>query len=384
MKFLLIAGYPDSILNFRGPLIAALQAQGLTVHVAAPDLPMDSPLRQRLDARGLVVHDIPLQRVGMNPWHDLRSLLHLYCLMRRVRPDFVLAYTIKPVIYGLLAAFLARVPRRFALITGLGYAFQGQADSGAGGRGLLRSLARRLYGLALRGARGTFFQNPDDEALFRELGILGAAARTVVVNGSGVDISEYAVSALPVLAEGEGPCFLLIARLLGDKGVREYAAAAASVKSRHPQAVFRLVGWIDANPDAIRQQELEAWTQAGVIEYLGRLSDVRPAIAASSVYVLPSYREGTPRTVLEAMAMGRAIITTDAPGCRETVVDGDNGFLVAVRSVDELASAMERFIQDPALVQRMGARSRVIAEQKYDVNAVNASMLREMGIGAGR
>lgn len=384
MKFLLIAGYPDSILNFRGPLIAALQAQGLTVHAAAPDLPMDSPLRQRLEARGLVVHDIPLQRVGMNPWHDLRSLLNLYCLMRRVRPDFVLAYTIKPVIYGLLAAVLARVPRRFALITGLGYAFQGQADSGAGGRGLLRSLARRLYGLALRGAQGTFFQNPDDEALFRELGILGAAARTVVVNGSGVDISEYAVSALPALAEGEGPCFLLIARLLGDKGVREYAEAAACIKSRHPQAVFRLVGWIDANPDAIRQQELEAWTQAGVIEYLGRLSDVRPAIAASSVYVLPSYREGTPRTVLEAMAMGRAIITTDAPGCRETVVDGDNGFLVAVRSVDELASAMERFIQDPALVQRMGARSRVIAEQKYDVNAVNASMLREMGIGAGR
>lgn len=384
--FLLIASYPDSLLNFRGHLLDALRARGLKVHVAAPDLPPGSLLRRQLEECGVQVHNIPLRRAGMNPLSDLFTLLKLWRLMRRIQPDYVLGYTIKPVIYGILAATLARVPHRFALITGLGYAFQGQDDgaepAGKNQRGLLRALVQGLYALALRGAQIVFFQNPDDEALFRQQGILHASTASVVVNGSGVDVSEYAVSALPVVTAESGPHFLLIARLLGDKGVREYAAAARRIKARYPQAVFYLVGWIDENPDAIRQQELDAWVAEGVLEYLGRLSDVRSAIADCSVYVLPSYREGTPRTVLEAMAMGRAIITTDAPGCRETVVQGDNGFLVPVKSVDSLVAAMERFIKEPELILLMGQRSRRIAEEKYDVNAVNAVMLREMGITA--
>lgn len=374
MTLLLIAGFPDSLLHFRGPLLDALLSHGLTVHVAAPDLPVGSPMRQQLEAKGLQVHDIPLRRTGMNPLADFVTLLHLQRLMRRIQPDHVLGYTIKPVIYGSLAALLARVPRRFALITGLGYAFQGQED-GSDSRGLLRSLVQRLYALALRRTHKVFFQNPDDQALFRSLGILRPAAPSCVVNGSGVDVAQYAVAPLP-----SAPRFLLIARLLGDKGVREYAEAARQVRARHPEAVFSLVGWIDENPDAIKQQELDAWVADGTFEYLGRLKDVRPAIADCSVYVLPSYREGTPRTVLEAMAMGRAIITTDAPGCRETVVDGDNGFLVPVKAVDELAAAMLRFIDEPELAMRMGERSRQIAEAKYDVHRVNAVMLKEMGI----
>ncbi|MDI1300850.1 MAG: glycosyltransferase family 4 protein [bacterium] len=386
MTFLLLAGFPDSLLNFRGPLLQALLAQGLSVHVAAPDLPVGSAMRLRLESRGITVHEISLHRTGMNPLADVASLLDLWRLMRRIQPDYVLGYTIKPVIYGTLVATLARVPHRFALITGLGYAFQGQDDgaepAGKDQRGLLRALVQGLYALALRGALKVFFQNPDDEALFRQQGILRASAASVVVNGSGVDVSEYAVSALPPVTAESGPHFLLIARLLGGKGVREYATAARRIKARYPQAVFRLVGWIDENPDAIRQQELDTWVAEGVLEYLGRLSDVRAAIADCSVYVLPSYREGTPRTVLEAMAMGRAIITTDAPGCRETVVQGDNGFLVPVKSVDALVAAMERLINEPELIARMGQRSRRIAEEKYDVNAVNAVMLREMGITA--
>ncbi|MFD2405045.1 glycosyltransferase [Azorhizophilus paspali] len=173
---------------------------------------------------------------------------------------------------------------------------------------------------------------------------------------------------------------MLIARLLGDKGVREYAAAARQVKNRCPAALFSLVGWIDDNPDAIGQAELDGWLADGTLHYLGRLDDVRPAIAACSVYVLPSYREGTPRTVLEAMAMGRAVITTDAPGCRETVVDGDNGFRVPVKAVDELVWAMQRFVEEPALAVRMGARSRQLAEEKYDVQRINARLLQEMGL----
>ncbi|RTZ42332.1 glycosyltransferase family 1 protein [Candidimonas sp. SYP-B2681] len=374
MKFLLIAGFPDSLLQFRGPLIDALLAAGLQVHIAAPDLPADDPMRRRLEDKGLEVHDIPLRRTGMRPMADLKCALHLWRLMRQIKPDFVLGYTIKPVIYGSLAGWLAQVPHRFALITGLGYAFQGQ-DDGKSSRRLLRWLVQGLYSLGLRKVHKVFFQNPDDEALFRTLRILRPDTRSCVVNGSGVNVAEHPQAALPV-----EPHFLLIARLLGDKGVREYAQAAARIRTRRPDVVFSLVGWIDENPDAITAAELDTWIEQGTVNYWGRLSDVRPAIAACNVYVLPSYREGTPRTVLEAMAMGRAVITTDAPGCRETVIDGANGFLVPVRSVDALAAAMQRFLNEPALARRMGAKSREVAEDRYDVNKVNAIMLREMGI----
>jgi glycosyltransferase involved in cell wall biosynthesis len=330
-------------------------------------------LRDRLEGQGVVVHDMPLGRTGLNPLADLRSLLFLLSLMRRVRPDMVLGYTIKPVIYGTLAATLAGVPRRFALITGLGHAFQERQEGG-----WLRALVQKLYGVALRGAHKVFFQNPDDEALFRQLGLVGPGTGTIVVNGSGVDVSEYTAAPVP-----EEHSFLLIARLLGDKGVREYADAARRIKQLHPATRFRLVGWIDDNPNSIRQSELDAWTGEGTLEHLGRLNDVRPAIAQSSVFVLPSYyREGTPRTVLEAMAMGRAIITTDMPGCRETVVNSENGYLVPPRSVDALVGAMLQFVEKPGLASAMGRRSRQIAENKYDVHAVNAVMLGEMGLGS--
>jgi glycosyltransferase involved in cell wall biosynthesis len=374
MKFLLIAGYPDSLLNFRGPLIDALLDAGLDVHVAAPDLPAGSEVRQKLESRGVSVHEVVLKRTGMNPITDFVTFYQLRRLMRRIRPDYMMGYTVKPVIYGSLAAWSVGVPRRFALITGLGYAFQAQSQSGRSYTPLL-SLVRKLYELALAKTHKVFFQNPDDETLFRSLGILQRGRASTVLNGSGVDISMYTVTTLP-----ETPHFLLIARLLGDKGVREYVYAAREVKAKQPTAVFSLVGWIDDNPDAVNQQELDSWIEEGIVNYKGKLADVRPAINDCSVYVLPSYREGTPRTVLEAMAMGRPVITTDAPGCRETVVHGDNGFLVPVKSVPELVEAMLQLIERPELVRKMGARSRQIAEQKYDVHKVNVHMLTEMGI----
>lgn len=371
MKFLVVAGFAESLVGFRGPLIAALQKRDLQVHVAAPELTPGCAIRLQLEAQGLVVHCISMQRVGTNPFADLRALLSLFLLMRKIKPLWVLGYTVKPVIYGSLAAWLAGVSSRFALITGLGYAFQGD-----GQRGRLQQLVQRLYALALGKVHKVFFQNPDDEALFRKRGILSAGTPSYVVNGSGVDVANFNVAPLPV-----GPVrFVLIARLLGDKGVREYARAARRIRDRNPEVEFALVGWIDSNPDAIEKCELDAWIAEGTLSYLGRLSDVRPAIAESSVYVLPSYREGTPRTVLEAMAMGRPVITTDAPGCRETVVDGDNGFLVPVKSVDALEQAMLKFIENPELVLQMGRRARQVAEEKYDVRKVNAVMLREMGI----
>lgn len=370
--FLLVASFPDSIIQFRGQLIKSLLDSGCKVHIAVPGLDPGSEIFIKLNMLGVVVHDIPLQRTGVNPVRDLHLLFVLYKLINRINAEYVLSYTVKPVIYSTLASWFARVPNRFALITGLGYAFTGEPT---GPRRLLRRFIQNLYRFSLSCADKVFFQNPDDELLFRELGLLKASVPSCIVNGSGVDVSEYQVSPLP-----SQPVFLLIARLLGDKGVREYAAAAMQVRPRYPSARFLLVGWIDDNPDAISQLELDSWVESGVIEYLGKLSDVRPAINQSSIYVLPSYREGTPRTVLEAMAMGRAIITTDAPGCRETVVDGDNGFLVPVRNVPMLVEAMLDLASNPEVVAHMGARSRLIAEKKYDVHNVNAIMLREMGL----
>lgn len=370
--FLLVASFPDSLIKFRGPLIEALIQAGCSVHVAVPGLDAGSAIASHLSGLDVTVHDIPLERTGLNPVKDLSALLTLRKLVVQISADYVLGYTIKPVIYGTLAAWLGGVRHRFALITGLGYAFTGEAT---GLRKVLRALIQKLYRFSLSRNRLVFFQNPDDESLFRQLNLLKPAIPSRVVNGSGVDVAEYAVSPLP-----EAPVFLLIARLLGDKGVREYAQAAALVKAQYPESVFRLVGWIDDNPDAISQQELDEWVASGTVEFLGKLADVRPAIADSSVYVLPSYREGTPRTVLEAMAMGRAVITTDAPGCRETVVDGDNGYLVPVQDVAELADAMMKLIENPDRIATMGARSRQVAEEKYDVHKVNAVMLKEMGL----
>ncbi|MGB0538730.1 MAG: glycosyltransferase family 4 protein, partial [Alloalcanivorax venustensis] len=370
--FFVVASFPHSLIQFRGPLLDALLAAGKDVHVAVPDLAPGGEIAVTLSNKGVRVHHIPLQRTGLNPVRDLRLLLSLVVLMLRLRPRYVLSYTIKPVVYGSIAAWLAGVEHRFALVTGLGYAFTGTAS---GKRALLRRLIQRLYRFALKRTHRVFFQNPDDEALFREFELLPEIVPSSVVNGSGVDVAEYSVAPLP-----DNPSFLLIARLLGDKGVREYAQAAQLVKAVYPEAVFRLVGWIDDNPDVITQRELDQWVDSGLLEFLGRLDDVRPAISDCSVYVLPSYREGTPRTVLEAMAMGRAVITTDAPGCRETVVDGDNGFLVPVKDVNALADAMIKMVATPGLAASMGERSRRIAEEKYDVHKVNAAMLEGMGI----
>lgn len=374
MKVLIVAGFADSLIGFRKPFIIALLEKGLKVYVAAPELLVNQVVMSELTALGVIAHDIPMQRTGMNPLADLRTLLALWQLIRCIKPCYFLGYTIKPVIYGTLAAWLAGVPQRFALITGLGFAFMGEEDNQ---RSRVRAVVQGLYRTALRHCQTVFFQNPDDEALFRQLKIVSAQAKTCVVNGSGVDVTQFEVAPF---SEQPALRFLLIARLLGDKGVREYAQAAEQVKQQYPNAQFDLVGWIDANPNTITQLELDQWVAAGTVNFLGRLSDVRLAIQASSVYVLPSYREGTPRTVLEAMAMGRAVITTDAPGCRETVVDGDNGFLIPVKDADALAQAMLRFIEQPELITQMGQRSRAIAEEKYDVHKVNAQMLKGMGL----
>tara|TARA_R110002124_G_scaffold76753_1_gene205520 strand:+ start:21211 stop:22335 length:1125 start_codon:yes stop_codon:yes gene_type:complete len=370
---LILASLSTSLRNFRGPLIAELAEAGHKVHVAAPDLLQDQETCEWLQERGVECHDVPLSRAGLRPTADLGTLFALCRLMTKLRPDLFLGYTIKPVIWGLIAARITGVSRRVALITGLGYSFTGQAR---GKRAVVQKLARGLYAQALKGATLAFFQNPDDRDTFRQMGLLPEGTPVVVVNGSGVDTEIYAPVPLP-----QCPIrFLLIARLLGDKGIREYVCAARILRDAWPDAEFHLVGGLDPNPDGIASEEVQRWHDNRDIIWHGALSDVRPAIAAAQVYVLPSYREGMPRTVLEAMSMGRAIVTTDAPGCRETVRDGENGFLVPVQDARSLADAMRRFLEAPDLATTMGAAARRIAVEKYDVHKVNDAMIRAIGL----
>ncbi|KGF25800.1 glycosyltransferase family 4 protein [Oligella urethralis] len=381
-KFCLIASFPMSVLKFRGDLLKDLSKKGLEIHIILPNLndSIDYELRNIFASFDYHLHEVSLQRTGLNPLADIKTLYQIFKKLKEIRPDYVLAYTIKPVLYGMLAARFANVPKRFALITGLGYAFQG-IDDNDHKSSKLQKIIFMMYKASLKKTQNVIFQNPDDMHLFRKLGILSHSAKSCVVNGSGVNTEVFQEEAFPLNSEGVvQPHFLLIARLLGDKGVREYAEAAKQIKIKYPEAMFSLVGWIDTNPDAIAQAELDEWVSDGRLNYLGKLTDVRAAISGSSIYVLPSYREGTPRTVLEAMSMGRPIITTDAPGCRETVVNGENGFLIDVKSVSSLIKAMEKFIESPELIQTMGKSSRRMAEDKFDVKKVNQAMLHEMEI----
>lgn len=366
MRILILASYSLSLINFRGHLIRSMLKYGHKVVCVAPDNAAESSVI----AMGAEFYTVPLQRAAFNPCNDITYFWKLLCLLNFLKPDLVLSYTIKPVIYGSLAARLKQVPKIYSIITGLGYAFMnGSAKQRASGL-----LAKSLYRVALKHAEKVFFQNPDDLREFLDFKIV-TAEKTVLVNGSGVDLCQFAQEQLT-----NEPKFLLIARLLKEKGIHDYVEAARIVKERYPEAVFSIVGPPDPSPSGLSLREIEEYSKQGVINYHGSTSDVRPFIKGSNIYVLPSYREGTPRTVLESMAMGRPIITTDAPGCRETVKDGYNGFLIPVKNANALADAMMKFLKDPALAYRMGAASRKLAEEKYDVHEVNCVILASMDL----
>lgn len=385
MKVFVVGGVARSLLNFRGPLLRSMLTVGHTVYTAAGET---SPaIREQLKDMGVEHFDIPLERAGLNPLSDAKVMHRLVEIFRRVRPNLTLNYTIKPVIYGSIAARLVNVPKICSMITGLGYSF----GEGGAPRRILRTVTRQLYRISLKSNSVVFFQNPEDRSLFLNDRLFSKPEQAILVNGSGVDCKHYSPAPFP-----EIPSFLLIARLIRDKGILEYLAAARKVRQEYPQVKFYLVGGIDSNPACISQKELNTWVGDGTVEYLGRLDDVRPAIANSSVYVLPSYREGTPRTILEAMALGRPIITTNAPGCKETIkrassnsclspeddgiIEGENGFLAPVKNSAKLAEAMKKLISHPGLIQQMGAASRSFVVEKYDVHKVNAAMMTAMAI----
>jgi glycosyltransferase involved in cell wall biosynthesis len=368
---IIVGALAESLVNFRGDLIRAMVAQGhrVTTMAAAGT----SACVASIEALGATFIAFPVARTGRSVAGDLRTFKALRSAFTQIDPDVVIAYTVKPVIWAGFAARITGVPRFYALIEGLGYAFQG----GSWRRRLLGLLTGSLYFIALRKAARVIFLNPDNREFFIKKNLI-RESQAAHIDGIGVDLEVFASTPIP---SGQ-PAFLCIARLLGDKGLREYAEAAKLVRARYPEVQISLLGPSDASPDGIPLEEVLTWHSRQILTYLGEAQDVRPFLANCSVYVLPSYHEGMPRTVLEAMAMGRPIITTDVPGCRETISPGANGYLVPKKSASALADRMSFFIANPDRCRSMGAVSRQIAEQRFDVATINASLMKILDIHA--
>lgn len=363
MTIAVVANSAWYLFNFRLRLMRALQAQGHRVIAIAPT----DAYAARLGEAGIDWVDWTLAAGGMHPWQELRSVLALRRLLAAHAVRLAFTYTPKANIYTGLAARglpLAHVPN----VSGLGRAF---ID-----RNLLTRLVTGLYRIAFGRAHRVVFQNDDDEAEFLRAGLVDAA-RTLRVPGSGVDLERFSPAPWPANA-AEEPVFLFVGRVLRDKGAREFADAARQLRQRSPRAAFRILGSMMAdNPTAIPAAQWQGWSKQGLVELLGSTDDVRPHLAAASCVVLPSYREGVPRALLEAAASARPCIATDVPGCRDAVVDGQTGLLCAARDADALADAMQRFLDVGIDAwQRMGKAGRAYMEANFDEKRVIETYLR--------
>ncbi|KDC80757.1 glycosyltransferase, group 1 family protein [Bordetella bronchiseptica MBORD635] len=358
-RLLFVVNNPAFFLSHRLPLAEAARADGYEVHVAT----MDGPSVPDIVARGFAHHAIPMTRSGKQPLQELRSVWALVRLFRRLRPGLVHLVTIKPVLYGGIAARLAGVPAMVAAISGLGFVF---VAGGLKAR-LLRAAVGRLYRLAL-GHRNSriVFQNTADRDVLARLGAV-RAEQVVMIRGSGVDLGQYRVvpePAAPVTA-------LMAARLLRDKGVREFVEAARLLRERGLSVRMQLAGGVDpGNPASITPEQAAQWQDEGCVEVLGERKDIAALYGAAHMAVLPSYREGLPKSLLEAAACGRAVVTTDVPGCRDAIDPDVTGLLVPPRDAPALAEAIARLAEDASLRQRMGAAGRALAEREFGIEDV--------------
>ena len=363
-KIVVISRCSWTLYNFRLGLVRGIQGRGATVIALGAG---GDGYDERLLAQGVDFRSIPVSMRGLDPVADLQLMLALIRLLRRERPDLIHCFTIKPVIYATLAAWLAGVPVRVVTITGLGYAF-------TSARGWLTRLVKSLYRVALRRADIVYFQNADDRQLFLTDSLVDGG-RTRLSAGSGVDTQRFALA--PVATHPvDAPHFLMIARLIREKGVFEYLQAAATVKARHPIVQFSLLGGVDPrNPTALNADEQAALRASQVVSWLPETDDVRPFIASADVVVLPSYREGLPRTLIEAGAMGRPAIATDVVGCRDVVLHGTTGLLVPVMDAAALAEAMQFMVDHPGERAAMGAAAHTRVLAHFDERSVVESTL---------
>jgi len=352
MKIVAVVNAAWNLVNFRMGVLKSLMAQGYEVVAVAPE---DAAMRKALAEAGIRLVAVPMDSAGISPARDLALLARLRSVFRRERPDAMLGYTIKPNVYGSLAAHSLAIPT-LNNISGLGTGFMR--------KGMLNRVVRGLYRVGLAKSHTVFFQNPEDLEQFETLGLV-RPSQTMLLPGSGIDLDRFAKA--PHRTGSEPLRFLLIARMLWDKGVGEFVEAAREVKRENPEVRFALLGGLGvANRTAIPRETVEGWVSEGVIEYFPPVDDVRGMIADSDVVVLPSYREGTSRVLLEASALGRPMITTDVPGCRDVVEDGVAGLLCRVKDPKSLADALRRMIaMSPAERNAMGDAARARVERDY-------------------
>lgn len=393
MKVLVLTADANTLCYHRADLIRAMADKGAEVITAAAGDPQRAEkFVNSIKGRHFTVR---MARSSLSVVRDLETMSDFQLIIRTERPDVLFAYTIKSVLYGCIIGRLHGVKRIYALLPGLGVAFEPPKTLK---QRFVSTVAHVLYSIALRCTDGVFLQNHDDEALLEELHILPRKVPVHVVAGSGVNLESFPqtdVRPESAIAEG-GVRFILMSRLLQSKGVRVFAEAARMVRQTHPKAEFHLVGPFDPNPDRVDEAEVKQWMDEGTVIHHGMVKDVASLLQAMDVFVLPTwYREGVPHSTLEALATGRAVITTDSPGARETVkltaagndqrekgdavMEGMNGYLVRPRDAEALAAAMRHYLEQPRLLHSHGIASRFLAESIFDVRKVNALMLQEMG-----
>jgi glycosyltransferase involved in cell wall biosynthesis len=369
MRIVVICSAAETIIWHRGELIRDMSKLGHEVIALAPD---DAhKWREPVEEFGCTYFQIYMEKTGMNVLADLKCRSSIRHALDIFRPDCVFLYHSKPICYGAVAAQQAGVSDIFAIVTGLGSVLRGDSARCRA----VRPVLGRLYQKGLSCCKKVFFQNHDDYEFMLKNKMISEQSDVTFINGSGVNMSHFKAAPLQNKLR-----FLFLGRLLRDKGIFEYLEAAEIVKAKYPHAEFMVAGGMDSNPTAAKFDDLAAYIDKGTVDYLGRLDDVRPAISECDVFVLPSYHEGTPKSVLEAMSMGRAVLTTDAPGCRETVLNGYNGWLVPTRNSRALAERMTWMIENESERIRMGTNSVTLCEEKFKVEKVNATILKAMGL----
>jgi glycosyltransferase involved in cell wall biosynthesis len=369
MKIALIGTTAGCVLNFRSELIEALVSQGHLVYVFAIDY--DGKSSNLVEKMGAIPVLYRLERTGINPFVDIANTFRLSRQLRALDLDLVFSYFSKPVVFGTFAAVIARIKRRIGMLEGLGYFFSPYPSGDKLKIKIVRYILVLLYRLSFPFLERIIFLNPDDkEDLLIHYNI--NVKSVSILGGIGVNLNNYPYSP-PKISQVS---FIFVGRFLAEKGIHEFIAAARKIKEKYPLVDFYMLGGLDEeNPGGLTALELSRLTQSGVVHHAGHVEDVLPWLKKSSVFVLPSHREGVPRSTQEALAVGRPVITTDVPGCRETVLDGINGFLVEPLSPDDLVNKMEKFIKSPELIIQMGRESRRLAQEKFDSVKVNKKLV---------
>lgn len=367
-RIMVLASLAPSLIYFRGDLIKALIAQNFTVYAAAPN--MDAETTKALQSYGAKPVEVVMQRTGMNPLKDIKTVFSIKKVLKENQIDILFPYTIKPVIYGSIAARSLNIPT-FSLITGLGYTFSATSFKSK----VLQKFSQFLYRKALSKNKVVIFQNTDDHQLFIEKKVMTKSQPFAIVSGSGVNLDIYKFRRKP--NTGEKIIFVFVARLIREKGINLFLEAAKHLKMKYENAEFHIFGGLALNsPSGIKEKVLNDYNNKGYIVYHGNQPNIQDYLMNSDVFVLPTfYREGIPRSSLEALSIGMPIIITDSPGCRETVIKDENGILIETQNLDALINAMEFFIKNPNTIEKMGLKSRDYAEKRFDVKIINNDLI---------